>query len=153
LPNETKAVIGDGIAKGVIQSTDPDAKALIAQADKSIALDKPFAAQEKAAEASKDGALASQTADAYLGAGNYAKAIEYYNLAEQKGGPINADEVNTHLGIAMALSGDKAGSKAKFAAVTTSPRTDIANLWTIYTDAPPVIIAPAAPAAATTTGS
>ena len=152
LPTETKTVIEDGIAKGVIPSTDPDAKALVAQANKSIGLDKPFAVQEKQAEASKDGALASQTADAYLGAGNYAKAIEYYNLALQKGGPINTDEINTHLGIAMALSGDKAGSKAKFAAVTTSPRTDIANLWTIYADAPPVTIAPPA-AAAPATGS
>ena len=125
--------------------TDADAKTLVAQANKAIALDKPFAVQEKQAQASKDGALASQTADAYLGAGNYAKAIEYYNLALQKGGPINADEVNTHLGIAMALSGDKAGAKAKFAAVATAPRTDIANLWTTYADAPAAATAPAAP--------
>jgi len=155
LPTETKTIIEDGTAKGVLNSTDTDAKGLLAQANKSIALDKPFTVQEKQAQASSTGALASQTADAYLGAGNYPKAIEYYNLALQKGGPIDADEINTHLGIAMALSGDKAGSKAKFAAVTTSPRTDIANLWTIYADAPPVTAAPAAAsaAAAPATGS
>jgi len=146
LPNEAKSVINEGKAAGVLTATDSEATALLSQAQKSIAADKSFAAQEQAANAGKDGVLAAQTADAYLGAGDNAKAIQFYNLALQKGGAVDADEVNTHLGIAMVLSGDKAGAKAKFAAVKAAPRTDVANLWQTFVDAP-------APTAGTSTAS
>jgi hypothetical protein len=37
----------------------------------------------------------------------------------------------------LALSGDKAGAKAAFAAVTTAPRSDIAGFWSTWIDSPP----------------
>ena len=49
---------------------------------------------------------------------------------------VDADEVNTRLGIALARSGDKAGAKAAFAEVKGAPRSGIAALWTAYVDAP-----------------
>ena len=42
---------------------------------------------------------------------------------------MDADAVNTHLGIALAGSGDTAGAKAAFALVKASPRADIASFW------------------------
>ena len=57
------------------------------------------------------------------------------NFALQKGG-VNADAVNTHLGIALAASGDKAGAKTAFGAVTTGTRGEIAGLWTFWLDHP-----------------
>ena len=72
-----------------------------------------------------------KTADAYLGQGNYAKAIELYKLALQKG-PANADQANMHLGIAQAMSGDKASAQTSFAAVQNEPAKDIASLWQAY---------------------
>ncbi len=91
---------------------------------------------EAKAKAGANGRIALNTGDAYLGMGNWAKAIELYKVAMTKGG-VDADVVNTHLGIALANSGDKAGAKAAFAAVKTAPRTDIASLWTVYLDNPP----------------
>ena len=78
--------------------------------------------------------LAAQTAEAYLSQGNYAKAAELYRTALSKGG-VNADEVNTRLGIALANGGDKAGAQAAFAAVKGQPRADIAALWTTWINA------------------
>ena len=46
--------------------------------------------------------------------------------------------VNLHLGIALALSGDKAGAKTTFATVTGAPGSEIAGLWTTWCDAPPI---------------
>ena len=96
---------------------------------------------------SAKGELASQTADAYLGQGNYAKAIELYKLALQKG-VAKTDLVNMHLGIAEAMSGDKAAAATQFAAVQTAPTKDVATLWQAWAaagTAAPAAPAPAAP--------
>ena len=54
----------------------------------------------------------------------------------QKGG-VDADTVNTRLGIALANSGDKAGAQAAFDTVKTEPRPGIAGLWLAYLASPP----------------
>ncbi len=59
---------------------------------------------EKTAAAAPNGKPASRTADAYLGYGDNAKAIELYKLALTKGG-VDNDEVNTRLGIALLALG------------------------------------------------
>ena len=67
---------------------------------------------------------------------NFAKAASFYRVALQKGG-VDADEINTRLGIALARSGDKAGAKAAFGSVQGTARSGIAALWTAYVDAAP----------------
>lgn len=89
-----------------------------------------------AADAAKaaTGKTAANTASAYLGYGDYAKSAELYRLALQKGG-VDANEVNTRLGIALARAGDNAGAHAAFAAVTgTGLRKQIADMWSIWLD-------------------
>ena len=49
---------------------------------------------------------------------------------------MNAPEINTRLGVALAMGGDKAGAKTAFGAVTGSPSAEIAALWITYLDAP-----------------
>jgi hypothetical protein len=136
LPNEAQTVIVDGRAAKVITASDAEAEQVLRDAKASIAADKPLAAQEKAAATAVKGDLASQAGDAYLGAGNYAKAVELYKVAIAKGG-IDLDPVNVHLGIALALAGNKAEAQAAFAAVKTSPNADIAKLWTTFLISPP----------------
>jgi tetratricopeptide (TPR) repeat protein len=149
LPEEAKAVIAEGRANGKIAATSQRGKEIAAAADQAIKADKPLAAQESQAKAGADGNFAVGVGDAYLGAGNYAKAIELYTLALQKGGSrVNPDEVNTHIGIAMSVSGDKAGAKTKFDMVKTAPRSDIAKLWEAYLVAGSATTAAPAPAAA-----
>jgi tetratricopeptide (TPR) repeat protein len=137
LPDETKAVIDEGKANGKIPATPSSGiKALAVDATAQIAAEGSFDSLEKKAGTTPNGALSAQTGDAYLGRGNYAKAITLYRQALAKGG-VNNDEVNTHLGIALTMSGDKAGAKAAFAAVTGAPRNEIASFWSIYLDHPP----------------
>jgi hypothetical protein len=131
LPYEAQAVIKEGRASGKLAASNANDTALLAESTRAIRDEGSLAGQEKSALASKDGKLASQVADAYLGQGNYTKAIELYRAALTKGG-VSTDEVNTHLGIALARSGDKAGATTAFAAVTTEPRAGIAQLWTTY---------------------
>ncbi|QNE31020.1 hypothetical protein F1C10_02980 [Sphingomonas sp. NBWT7] len=136
LPYETKAVLEEGKASGKIPASSASANDLMRVANQAIATEGSLSGVEAKAKAGANGRVAANTGDAYLGMNNYAKAIELYRVALQKGG-VDADAVNTRLGIALANSGDKAGAKTAFAAVKTAPRADIASLWTLYLDNPP----------------
>lgn len=133
LVGEVKAVIDQGRASGVL--TASNLSDYYAQATGAISGDKaglPGSATQAAKAA--NGRIAAATGDAYLGYGDYAKAAEMYRLALQKGG-VTTDEVNTRLGIALARSGDMAGAKAAFAAVTApGARKQIAEYWTTWID-------------------
>lgn len=133
LPFETKTVITEGRAAGKVPASSASANGLLTTSNQSIRNEGSLTPLETKAKAAASGKPASQTADAYLGSANYPKAIELYRLALTKGGVAN-DEVNTRLGIALAMSGDKAGAKAAFAAVSGAPRSDIASLWSTWLD-------------------
>lgn len=135
LPYEAKAVIEEGRAAGKIPSTSSNNNMLYAEATKAAIAEGSLTAAEKRAAAAPTGVIASATGDAYFGQGNYAKAIEMYKLALSKGAS-KPDEVNSHLGMALALSGDKEGARAAFAQVKTSPRSEIAGFWTLWLDQP-----------------
>ncbi len=132
LYGEVKSVIDAGRAKGVLGSAD--GSDLYGLATQRMAADKASLASA-AADASKspNGKVASATADAYMGYGDYAKAIPLFEAALQKGG-IDAPEVNTRLGIAKALSGDTAGAKAALSKVTDGTRGGIAKYWIKWLD-------------------
>lgn len=132
LPNESVAVIKEGRASGKIPAASASMNVLFTEASKLAAIES-LASLEKQAAAAKTGELAAQTADAYLGSSNYAKAIELYNIALAKG-VSKPDEVQTHIGIAQTLTGDKAAAKASFAKVTTAPRSEIASFWSLWSD-------------------
>ena len=137
LPFETKAVLNEGKAAGKIPANSDNANSLLAAANKSISNEGSLAGLATRAKSAANGKLAAGTGDAYLGSGDYANAIELYKVALQKGA-VDADAVNTHLGIAQALSGDKASAKASFALVKGQPRAQIAEFWTTFLDNPPV---------------
>lgn len=135
LPSEASAVIKEGQAAGKIPAANTLAKALLTEATRAAAAEGSLAPLKTRANAAANGKLAAGTADAYLGQDNFTEAAALYRVALQKGG-VDADEVNTHLGIALAKSGDKAGAKAAFDAVKGAPRSGIASLWTAYLNAP-----------------
>ncbi|OWK32324.1 hypothetical protein [Sphingomonas mucosissima] len=134
LPHEAKAVIEEGRAAGKLPAGS--AADLLRVANQAIASEGSLAPVEAKAKAGANGRIALNTGDAYMGMGNHAKAVELYRVALQKGG-VDADVVNTHMGIALANSGDKAAAKAAFAEVKAAPRTDIASFWTLLLDNPP----------------
>jgi hypothetical protein len=129
LPGETVSVIDEGAASGKLNKTTPGIADIYKLAVPKVAADKAsLAASEKAAASAKDGKVAQSTGDAYLGYSNWAKAAEMYKLALSKGN-VDANVINTRLGIALALGGQKDEAKTVFGSVT-GPRADLAQFWT-----------------------
>ncbi|MGW8203053.1 hypothetical protein ACWGM0_10970 [Sphingomonas bisphenolicum] len=127
---EVKSAIDAGRSKGVLSATQ-GADVYQAAVPK-IAGDKStLGAAEADAQKAANGKIAAATGDAYLGYGDYAKAAAMFELAKQKGG-VEADEINSRLGIAKALGGDNAGAKVAFEAVQAGSRKQIAGLWLAY---------------------
>ena len=136
LRDEVKAVIEEGRASGAILLKDPEATRLLGAAP---AKGKPAPAAgptEAAARKAANGEAAAQVGNMSIGKGNYAKAVEMYDLALEKT-VKDADDVRLHRGIALALAGDKERARADLAAVTTAPDSDTATLWKIWLDNPP----------------
>jgi tetratricopeptide (TPR) repeat protein len=134
-PGETVAVLEEGGQKGVVNLTGKnDATDLLAIVKPKVAGDKAsLAASDKTARTAADGRSALTTADAYVGYGMYAQAIDLYKVALTKG--ADAGTVNLHMGWALAMSGDAAGAKAAFQAVTGT-RKPLADFWVVHLDHP-----------------
>jgi len=139
-PNEAASVLQEGAARGKVNLTAKgDAADVMGIVKGKLAADKAsLPASDKAARAAATGKSALSTADAYVGYGEYAKAIDLYKIALAKGGAgVDPNTVNLHLGWALALSGDTAGAKAVFQTVT-GPRKPIAQFWLVHLDHPTV---------------
>lgn len=137
VPQEAKSILDEGFANGAIPKGNPTAVDFAKQAASGVAGSSSAAMREKAAVAGSDPDLARQAGDAYLGARNYAKAVEMYRLAETKK-YTDLDRINLHIGIALAMSGDRDGAKLALAKVTSDPSRAIARLWLTYAETPPV---------------
>lgn len=125
---EAKAVLEQGFAANVIKRSDASYGELYA-----VAADKTKGDREGLAAAPVDGANARQTlnvGDAWFGYGDYAKAADFYRAALGRSG-AEPDLINLHLGMALALQGDKAGAAAALDKVAGS-RADLAKYWLIY---------------------
>jgi hypothetical protein len=131
LPAEAKAVLDQGVARRMINPSEGSFRALIQTAGGRIAADRAeLAASQRTALAAATGTPALRTGDALLGYGRHSDAIALYQAALQKGG-VDTNVVNTRLGIAYALSGQRAPAETAFRAVT-GPRADIAAYWMIW---------------------
>jgi len=135
LPGEAKAVVEEGSAARAINASRPVFQDVQAVTGAKIAQDRASLPKlESQAKSAANGKLALNTADAYLGYKQYAQAAALYRVALQKGG-IDAGEANTRIGIALALSGDKAGAQQAFSQVS-GPRAGVAKFWTIWLGQP-----------------
>lgn len=135
LPAEARRILTEGQQKGVIPAGSQTSKELTAliPAAKVTEDRNSLPGGEKAARAAKTGRLARATADAFMSHGDYAKAIELYTLALEKGGE-DAAVVNTRIGIANAMAGNRDAAKAALAKVQGGPRGDLARWWEVYID-------------------
>lgn len=128
---EAKSLLDEGVAKKIVDPSKAEYKALIASATKSAAADRPtLPGSEAKALSSPEGRVALNVADSYFGYGDYAKATSFYRTALSKPG-VDANLINTRLGIALAMTGDKAGATAAFNAVS-GPRQELARFWTLW---------------------
>lgn len=126
-PGEAKAVLEDGSKAGFVSLTSGFGKEYYDLVKNKIAGDKA-----SLGKTAGTGRAALATADAWMGYADYATAIELYKSALAKGG-VDANIVNTRMGQALALSGQKDAAKTTFGTIT-GPRAGLARYWTIYLD-------------------
>jgi tetratricopeptide (TPR) repeat protein len=144
LPGEAKFVIDSGVSGKMLTASKPVVKELLGVAGGQIAADRAgLAAGEAAAKKAATGKAAVDAGDAYFSYQNYAKAAEMYRLALTKGG-VDANLVNSRLGMALARSGDKAGAQTVLSSVTGN-RQGLAQF--LIASLNPAPAAPATPAA------
>ena len=130
-PGEAKAVLDEGGQAKLINTSKDIFRQLLATTSGRVAEDRaslPSLATK--ANAAADGKLALSTADAFLGYRDYARAAELYRLALRKGS-VDSNLVNTRLGMALALAGQRAEAEAAFRAVTGN-RAQIAQFWMLW---------------------
>jgi tetratricopeptide (TPR) repeat protein len=128
LPGEAKAVLEEGSRLKMVDLNKSAFRELLRTASGRIAGDRASLPGEATrALAAANGTAALKTADAFLGYGDYAKAVELYRAALQKGS-VDAGLANTRLGIALALAGNRAEAEAAFRAVSGA-RAELASYW------------------------
>lgn len=130
LIGEVKSVIEEGRSTGKLKAGQ--LQDYYQPAVEGITKDKAsLASSESSAAKAATGKPAAVTADAYLGYGEYQKAVSLYKTALQKGS-VDANEINTRVGIALAMAGDAAGAKTAFESVTGGARKSIADYWVLW---------------------
>lgn len=131
LPSEAKKVLDEGIALKMVDPNKAAFKELLALVSRRITEDRTSPASlEKDAQAAAKGIAALSAGDVFYGAGDFAKAATLYKLALTKGS-VDANVVNSRLGMALAQAGDKAGAEAAFKAVSGA-RADLASFWLLW---------------------
>lgn len=130
-PGEATSALDEGVASSKLNPSTPGLRELRNVASAKIADDKKgLPAQEKAALTAATGTSALSIGDAYFGYGDYAKAVTLYQAALQKGS-VDANVVNTRLGMALAMAGRKAEAQAAFDSVSGT-RTQLADYFKLW---------------------
>ena len=128
LPGEAKAVLDEGVERGMLAATDAAVRAAITSTNTRAASDRTALAgrvtQARAAAAARPARVAG---DGLYGFGRYAEAAELYRLALTKTGE-DANLLNLRLGSALALAGQSAEAEAALQAVT-GERAELARFW------------------------
>ncbi|WP_129792444.1 hypothetical protein [Sphingosinicella sp. CPCC 101087] len=128
LAGEEKAVLEEGVARGMLSATEPVVRQMTTANNRRATSERNGLARARTqALAAATGAAARAAADSHFGFGQYAEAAELYRAALQKGGE-DPNLVNTRLGAALALAGQRAEAEAALRAVT-GPRADLAAFW------------------------
>ncbi len=128
LHGEAKAVLDEGVARGLVEPTKPAVATAITAANRRATPDRAGLARLRAAAlAAATGQQARAAGDAHFGHGQYAEAAELYRAALQKGGE-DANLVNARLGAALALARRRPEAEAALRAVA-GPRADLAGFW------------------------
>ncbi|MFZ5746116.1 MAG: hypothetical protein ACOY45_00495 [Pseudomonadota bacterium] len=144
LPWETIVIIDEGRKNGRVPKPQASFDKAYGAAQTAVRNEGSLDALAKNAQGSANGKPAVATGDAFLSSANYARAVEMYQLALQKGG-VDTNAVNLHLGVSYARLGKMDEAKSAFGKVAPGTLGDIAHFWLVWMDMP--ALAAAAPAA------
>lgn len=134
LPWEAIAVIDEGRKGDKLPKDDLDINKFYAAAQTGA---KNEGSLDALAKAAKDGKESLAIGDAFQASGDSTRALALYDQAVQQGG-VDASTIALHRGVALVALGRKDEAKAVFAQVTTAPLSDIAKLWLVWMDLPPL---------------
>lgn len=127
---EVAAVLQEGLSRNLITTNAAYARERMAQANQRVQAFRGIIAQERqSALAGNDAQHAIYVGDAHYGAGEYAQAAELYRAALQKG--ADAGTVNTRIGAALAMAGQRAEAETALRAVSGN-RAELAQLWLLW---------------------
>jgi tetratricopeptide (TPR) repeat protein len=135
-PGEAQKILEKGMAKGVFaeQRAKDRNQRLLDTAKKAAATDQAALPRiEKEADASPQGQKNVGVGLAYLGYGQYDKAVDEISKGITKGGLRNENEARLLLGIAQLKAGHKDEATKSFHAVKGDPALErLANLWSLH---------------------
>lgn len=131
-PAEAKAIIDEGVARRMLGASNPAARTILTAVAPRITRDRAALAGQlaQARGASATATQARTAGDAHLSHGRYAEAAELYRLALSRPGE-DAGLVNTRLGIALAMAGQRAEADAAIR-IVVGPYAEIAALWAVW---------------------
>lgn len=134
LPGEVSAVIAEGTAAGLLNTSDVFVSEAKSTAAARLAADRAElpALERDARKANSTAVLASAAGDVFLSYDDGAKAEDMYTIALTKSG-VDTNRVLTRLGIAQVEQGKYSEAQATFAKVQ-GQRKPIADLWTLYAE-------------------
>lgn len=128
---EAKAVIDEGVSRGMLDANEPLVRQqLTAVTTRAASARTGLGRLRTQALAAAAGGPALTAGDAHFGLGQYAPAVELYQAALQKGGE-DANLVNMRLGMALALAGRRAEAETALRSVV-GPRADLAAFWLVW---------------------
>jgi len=135
-PGEAQRALQRGFDKNVFtdQRSKEKAQRLLDKAKTKAAADQPTLDKiAKQADSAPTGVQNNGMGLAYLGYGQYDKAVDEYTKAVTKGGLKNAPETQLMLGIADLKAGHKDDAVKAFKAVKGDPVLErLANLWALH---------------------
>lgn len=131
-PAEAKAIIDEGVARRILTATNASARTVLTAVGPRITRERgTLAAQLATARGATGTATQARTAgDAHLSHGRYAEAAELYRLALTRVGE-DPGLVNTRLGIALAMAGQRAEADSAIR-IVVGPYAEIAALWAVW---------------------
>jgi len=130
LPGEAKAVLDEGVSRGVLDTAKPAVAAAVAGMARRATADRAALAGLRTRALAGTGTQAREAGDAFFAFGQYAEAAALYQAAFLKQGE-DPNLVNTRLGAALALAGRRIEAEAALRAVT-GPRADLAGFWLVW---------------------
>jgi tetratricopeptide (TPR) repeat protein len=127
LAAEARAVLDEGLSRGLLNAGGSPTREIIAEIDRALV-------REKTGPKSGTGSAAQalDSADALVGTNRYSEAIALYRRALAEAG-VDAPEVNVRLGRALVLAGQSEQAQAAFRSAADSsrpgPYSDLARFW------------------------
>ena len=135
-PGEAQRILEKGLAKNIFadQRTKERNQRLLETAKKAAATDRAsLARQEKDAEAASTGQKNAAVGLAYLGYGEYDKAVEQLQKGVSKGGVKDEAQARLLLGIAQLKGAHKEDAVKTFNSVKGDPALErLAKLWILH---------------------